>query len=79
MSEHSLQISKVVWEKAAFNRMPTQEEILLIEEGQFYSVAEDLINWDEAEVIEEDYSYGQITLTINGKRVFHRKGYHLIA
>ena len=74
MTENSLEISKVVWEKVTFNRIPTSEELKLIKEREYFDLPNDLINWKESEVTNEDYSFGQITITLNDKKIFEQKG-----
>lgn len=76
MTENSLEISKIVWEKVAFNRIPTTEELKLIKDREYFDLPDDLINWDESEVTNEDYSYGQIKIILNNRTVFEKRGWH---
>lgn len=76
MAEHSLEISKVVWEKVALKRIPTSEELELIKEREYFDLPDGLIDWNESEVIEEDYSFGMIKITLNDEIVFERRGKH---
>ena len=73
MIENSLEISKLVWEKVTFNRIPTEEELNLIKDGDYFDLPDDLLDWDKAETIGEDYSFGQITITLNDRKVFDKK------
>lgn len=76
MAEHSLEISKVVWERVALKRIPTSEELESIKQREYFDLPGDLIEWNESEVIEEDYSYGMIKITLNDEIVFEKRGKH---
>lgn len=76
MVEHSLEISKVVWEKVELKRIPTSEELELIKQRDYFDLPDDLIDWNDSEIKEEDYSYGKIKIIINDKLVFEKKGQH---
>jgi hypothetical protein len=76
MAEHSLEISKVVWEKVELKRIPTSEELELIKQREYFDLPDDLIVWDESEVSDEDYSFGLIRITLNDEIVFEKRGRH---
>lgn len=76
MAEHSLEISKGVWERVALKRIPTSEELELIKEREYFDLPDGLIEWNESEVIEEDYSYDMIKITLNDEIVFEKRGKH---
>lgn len=76
MAENSLEISKVVWERVELKRIPTSEELVLIKAREYFDLPDDLIDWDESEVSEEDYSFGMIKITLNDEIVFERRGKH---
>ena len=76
MAEHSLEISKVVWERVTLKRTPTSEELEQLKQREYFDLPSDLIEWNESEVIEEDYSYGMIKITLNDEIVFEKRGKH---
>lgn len=76
MAEHSLEISKVVWERVTLKRIPTSEELEQLKQREYFDLPSDLIDWNESEVIEEDYSFGMIKITLNDEIVFERRGKH---
>jgi len=56
-----------------FTRLPDDEEIKAIKDGELFDGDEDLLDWIEEEIIGEDYSYFERKPTfkfiLNGKNI----------
>ena len=72
MAEHSLEISKVVWERY-IEKNTNIRRIGQLKQREYFDLPSDLIEWNESEVIEEDYSYGMIKIILNDEIVSKRE------
>ena len=73
--ENYIEITKVVKERVPLLRDVSLYELKKIKNDEMFDIY-GLIDWDNAEVIKEDYSYGGIRVVEHGKTVYNRKGKH---
>lgn len=71
-----IEITKVVKERVPILREATYDEIKQIKNDEMFDT-EKLIDWDNAETVEEDYSFGGIRLVLNGKAIYQKIGRYL--
>lgn len=66
-----IEVERIVTSRYSVLREPTSEEIRMIKNDEMFDI-EGLINWDEEEVIGEDYSDGAITMIYDGQEKIAR-------
>jgi len=69
-----IEITKEVTERVPLKRTPTKEELAEIKEGEFFDLADDLIDWNNSTLQDEDYSYCAVKIILSDKQIFERRG-----
>lgn len=68
MKGYFVEFSRIVWEKIPMKREPTPKELRFIKKNEYFELPDDLLDWSQAEMTNEDFSYGQVILTLDGKK-----------
>lgn len=72
--ENYIEITKMVTERVPLTRKPTPEELEMIKNDEIFDITEPLIDWDNADIIDEDYSYGSLKVQFENKQLYIRYG-----